>query len=581
MPTISIALSRVCSNCRHVTKWHTALVLGLMATQCILIGYSATRHSPTSLEPAFLASGISHWALGNFELYRVNPPLPRMLAAVPVLVAGCETDWSSFSDRPGSRAEFSVGEDFVRANGDRSMQLIIYARWACVPFFVVGSYFAYRWAKDLYGSAAGLVTLVLWTFEPNLLAHAELVTPDSACTSLGLTAGYTFWRWLKSPSWQNAVIAGFCLGLAELSKTSWIFLFFLWPALWIVWGCANFGYHEWASSSDSRRAWPPFCHLALILLLPVYLINLCYCFDGVGSRVKTYVFVSALLTGESVSGTPGNRFATGFIGNLPVPLPKQYILGLDAQKRDFEDYPHKSYLRGEWKQGGWWYYYIYGLLVKIPSGVCILLALVSVWRVGHSRRVPLIDEFVLLSIAISLLILVSAHTQFNIHLRYAFPCWGLILVFLGQSSFLLAGRSGVVSTVTYAMLMYGIVSCLSTYPMHLAYFNDFVGGPYAGYKHLSGSSLDWGQNFLILKDLLKKQSVQKCIVLCPPRYDITKIDPFFQLGESSVDGNSPCIISSAFCQLPPLRSPIDGWKTEQGLLAYQQVLPGIWLIKHE
>ncbi|MDX1968249.1 MAG: hypothetical protein SFV23_13820, partial [Planctomycetaceae bacterium] len=165
-------------------------VVLLLATQAGLLAYSATRHSPTFLEPAFLASGVSHWQFGRFELYRVNPPLVRMVAALPVLAVGCETDWSRFYDGPGSRAEFPIGEDFIKANGPRSIPLFFYARWACIPFALIGGYFAYRWSKDLYGPAAGLFSLWLWTFEPNLLAHAELITPDSACTSFGIAAGY-------------------------------------------------------------------------------------------------------------------------------------------------------------------------------------------------------------------------------------------------------------------------------------------------------------------------------------------------------------------------------------------------------
>ena len=75
-------------------RGQTISVLVLLATQAGLLAYSATRHSPTHLEPAFLAAGISHWQFGRFELYRVNPPLVRMGAALSVLAMGCETDWS-------------------------------------------------------------------------------------------------------------------------------------------------------------------------------------------------------------------------------------------------------------------------------------------------------------------------------------------------------------------------------------------------------------------------------------------------------------------------------------------------------
>jgi hypothetical protein len=74
-------------------RWVRTIVFALMATQAGLLAYSATRHSPTHLGPAFLASGISHWQFGRFELYRVNPPLVRLLAALPTLAVGCKTDW--------------------------------------------------------------------------------------------------------------------------------------------------------------------------------------------------------------------------------------------------------------------------------------------------------------------------------------------------------------------------------------------------------------------------------------------------------------------------------------------------------
>jgi hypothetical protein len=263
----------------------------LLATQAGLLAYSATRHSPTHLEPAFLASGISHWQFGRFELYRVNPPLVRMVAALPVLAVGCETDWTHFYEGPGSRAEFPLGEDFIKANGQASIPLFFYARWACIPFNLIGAYFAYRWAMELYGSfAAGFVTLILYVFEPNLLAHGELITPDGACTAFGILAGYTFWRWLKQPAWTRAAFAGGVLGLAELSKMSWLILFGLWPLLWLIWRWLEPKKVESQESSVESEQQPnadaivpqpsplnprpTLPQLATILLLAVYLINL-------------------------------------------------------------------------------------------------------------------------------------------------------------------------------------------------------------------------------------------------------------------------------------------------------------------
>ncbi|MEM1062265.1 MAG: hypothetical protein AAGJ97_08050 [Planctomycetota bacterium] len=68
-------------------------VTTLISIHCGLLAFTATRLSPTNNEPGHLVAGISNWQFGRFELYRVNPPLTRMLAAIPVLIAGCETDW--------------------------------------------------------------------------------------------------------------------------------------------------------------------------------------------------------------------------------------------------------------------------------------------------------------------------------------------------------------------------------------------------------------------------------------------------------------------------------------------------------
>ncbi len=44
----------------------------------------------------------------------------------------------------------------------------------------------------LYGSTAGLLSLTLWVFCPNILAHARLITTDVAATSMGVLATYVY-----------------------------------------------------------------------------------------------------------------------------------------------------------------------------------------------------------------------------------------------------------------------------------------------------------------------------------------------------------------------------------------------------
>ena len=72
------------------------------------------------------------------------------------------------------------------------------------------------------------------------------------------------------------------------------------------------------------------------------------------------------------------------MGALSVPLPYDYLTGMDIQKQDFET-GKTSYLHGEFKLGGWWYYYLYAAGVKLPLGLLLLVVLAGVrdppmWR---------------------------------------------------------------------------------------------------------------------------------------------------------------------------------------------------------
>jgi hypothetical protein len=97
------------------------LVFNTLLLHAILLGWAATAHSPTIDEVGHLPAGLSHWQLGRFEMYRVNPPLVRMVATLPVVLARPEMDWSLLlEDKYTKQAEFIVGKAFIRANGERS-----------------------------------------------------------------------------------------------------------------------------------------------------------------------------------------------------------------------------------------------------------------------------------------------------------------------------------------------------------------------------------------------------------------------------------------------------------------------------
>lgn len=464
-------------------------LVAALHTHALMLAFAAWHLSPTCLEVAHLASGIGHWKLGRYELFCVNPPLVRMVAALPVLAAGCRLNWVRYETGPGARPEYSIGRDFATVNGERTFFLVTLARWACIPFSLIGAYVCYRWARELYGAPSGVLALLLWCTSPEILAHGTLITPDAAASALGVAAAYSFWRWLGAPDWTRALAAGLLLGLAELSKTSWLFLFALWPMLWAA-----------------RRRRGPGPQMAMILAIALYILNLGYGFSGSFQRLGDFRFVSEVLRGDAAVESPpshvkaGNRFAASWIGELPVPFPKDYVVGVDLQKRDFEHFSLPSYLGGEMRDRGWWYYYLYGLGVKVPLGTWLIVLLAALRRCWAGAGPPSSSGgLVLLAPPALLFALVSSQTRFSLHFRYVLPIFPFAFIWMSQVGATLRSGPRIARWSVVAALSWSVAGSLWIFPHSLSYFNELAGGPSGGHAHMLVSSIDWGQDLSDLR----------------------------------------------------------------------------------
>ena len=145
-------------------------------------------------EVGHLPAGWSHWELKRFDLFNVNPPLVRCVGTLPVYLLGEQIDLSGYPEGAARRAEFDIGRRWIREQPDRFQWSFTIARWACIPFSLLGACVCYRWGKDLYGATAGWTALLLWCFSPTVLGHASLLTPDAPAASMGAAACYAFWR---------------------------------------------------------------------------------------------------------------------------------------------------------------------------------------------------------------------------------------------------------------------------------------------------------------------------------------------------------------------------------------------------
>lgn len=530
---------------------HVAILLLLHVG---LIGYAGWSRSPTLNEMGHLASGLHHWEAHNFSLYAVNPPLVRSLAVLPVILVGYESDWSANTRGVGNRQEFEIGEDFLRANGARTAYLVTLARWMCIPFSVLGGWTCYRWATDLFCHAGGVFSCTLWCFSPTIIGHASLITPDAHATALGTFACYTFWRWLKDPTWTRTVLTGIFLGLAELAKSTMIILFPLWPAIWLVY---RWKQRRRAESLIWRRE---ATMLAVRMLIGLSVLNMGYCFEGSFLPLSDFNFVSKMFAGEHrlskefsnhlPHNLHGNRFRGTCIEGVPVPFPGNYVVGIDLQQRDFEDFHHPSYLRGQFRDSGWWYYYLYAVLVKTPLGTIALAVLCLSIRQQTEFR----NLISLLSPAIVIFLVVSSKTGINHHSRYVLPCVPFVFVWLGQLGVLFSsqwpeaiGNRRPYSVAAIVLLLWSVGSSLASYPHGLSYFNELAGGPKCGPKHLIHSNIDWGQDLYHLRTAIQRDALPRPVYLAFYNYynpfDLIgrRVEPWPLRDNADLPGNDPPI----------------------------------------
>lgn len=495
-------MSTVRSPRRNQLCW--LVVVGvLLPVQTLLLTWIACRYSPTSDEVAHLAAGLRIISVGDFGVYTVNPPLPKVLSALPVLLESPRLSWKAVSPNPALRTEWKVGQEFMWANSTRTLWLFVLARLASLPWAWLGLLICFHWARDLYGNASGLAAATLWVFSPAVLGNGALVTPDIPATAMAVTVLYAFRHYLMSPTWQRAVLVGVILGVAELTKMTLLLLYPLLSMILVV--------SVWRTPFVQRQLTHRFGEFATCCIVSVIILNAGYLFQGTGQRLEDRDFYSESLGGAREDwDTPGNRFRGSLLGRIPIPLPAAYLTGIDIQKRDFEGHwrPMYSYLRGHQQLGGWWYYYIYCLLVKVPVGTWVLggmciVSLVEAMRTDDRRAWG--DTALVWLPPILLFIFVSSQTGFSRYYRYILPAAPFVMIGLTKVFAPVFRQARPWATAMGTTGLLGtIIASLWVYPDSLAFFNRPSGGPAYGHWHLLDSNVDWGQDLYQLRDWINR-----------------------------------------------------------------------------
>lgn len=209
------------------------LVFLLISVLFLQVFMSVLKKSNTFDEPVYMAAGYTYWTEASFSRQIDYPPLPQLVIAAPLLLL--KPRFSIKSKNFWNQNQFTAAKRFLYVDNDNAEQMV---RWARIPIMLLSLFlglFVYKWARQLGGGYAGIFALLLYAFEPNILAHSGLATTDLMVTAFIFIATYRFWKLLRSPTKSNAVLAGITFGLAQASKFSAVILAPAYLIILVVW----------------------------------------------------------------------------------------------------------------------------------------------------------------------------------------------------------------------------------------------------------------------------------------------------------------------------------------------------------
>jgi dolichyl-phosphate-mannose--protein O-mannosyl transferase len=182
----------------------------LLAFMAFLGGGAALRESATIDEVAHIGAGLSYWQTLDMRMNEEHPPLPKLLAALPLVLRGTHADYSSPAWRESRRC-FSalVGEwvfgDWVVTQWNEAAKVLAWARVPMLALTLALGGVLLLYARRLAATVGGLLCLSVYASAPVFLAFGPLALTDIALTLFALVTVWQFAdTWRMAAEFQKA-----------------------------------------------------------------------------------------------------------------------------------------------------------------------------------------------------------------------------------------------------------------------------------------------------------------------------------------------------------------------------------------
>jgi len=175
--------------------------------------------SQTVDEGVHLSAGYTFWQYNDYRLNPENGNLPQRLMALPLLFGDykfpeVESESWKTSDKWAITWQwlYQLGNDAeaMTRRGRAAIGLLAVALGALV----------WAWSRQLFGPLGGILSLLLYVFNPSILANGALMTSDLVCTLFFFAATWTWWRLLQRMTPARIFLSALAAGALFLSKAS-------------------------------------------------------------------------------------------------------------------------------------------------------------------------------------------------------------------------------------------------------------------------------------------------------------------------------------------------------------------------
>jgi len=547
-----------------MSKYIPWFLVGLTVLASFILMLNASwQESATMDELAHIPAGYGYVRYLDYRLNPEHPPLVKALAALPLLFQKLNFPTSKSSWQTDVNGQWASGAEFLYESGNDADKIIQWSRLGPMLLILLLIIFIYIWAKELIGRWWALLPTFLFGFSPTVLAHGHYVTTDIGAALGIFIASYYFIKFLLEPSRRHLIFSSIAFGIAQLMKFSAVLLVPFFGFLIIVFCLWEF---------KNKKQLKIFCryifYLIIIFVIGYFLVYLVYFLFTINYPVEKQKADTAFIL-TSFAGHPDRNWESCKL-NSGVSLSRrarclaeiniwlsqnkilrpigQYLLGvLMVFQRSAGG--NTAYFLGEVSAAGWWYYFpvVFVLKEPIPSLILIAFALIlSIWNIFKKIRVyprsylrqsasTLMDylgtnfsEFSMF-VFIILYWAYSINSSLNIGVRHILPTMPFIyiltasslkkwmngkIVILGSfwkkilASLATLAKLSLKGILIGALLAWYLTETLFTAPYFLSYFNQFGGGTDNGYRYVTDSNYDWGQDLKRLKSFVEAWNME-------------------------------------------------------------------------